>query len=1013
VETPFQLDKYHFNNHRSSNVTGDVYTGFSLDDQQPVFAFMINDELLGEEELEALKRDTIILAQKEHENALRPLGWGLHEDRHYIIYPDFGRPLSSYENLKALPPAELLTILRGVLRALLFAESKDVLGHGSLRPENLRIALDSGGVKLGLFGYPTVELRHHLGLTSDGAALLSYMPPEDAAREFDYAQFDLYALGLVGLELATGRGQTDVLPVVERMRPDYIRQVLTDAKLPLPVQELLYKLLSPVAEQRYSGFKQALDDVQSLQGEEQAGLRFTTFILDTLINGRFKVGNEIAGGRISTIYTALDLRGTEETDDDRACVIKLIDLRAHPELSALFHTRFKQLTTLRHEHLMSVYDVGIHFENGYIAMESGLQSLEQLLIKRGTLPQPDAGRIIFQLCKALEGLQFSHVPYHGVIKPSNVFLSTDLKTIKLGDALVADYFLRNGNLNNVGAEYYNPEFIRGQDCDVRSDIYNLGTLFFEMLVGHPPFSFKIEQELIDEHLHLAAGARVESALIQPNVKDIILRMLEKNPALRYQTVQELREELGHLLGYDKKQVVELPNLMFDFAELSMVGKNTREKSEETLAIRLPAVHNRARGAMALFVGHGRDTGDASKAASSALTTMRELLFNPGHFTPELAKLQKTDPEAFLVEAVGALNQRLYREAFAAGKVKSYGISALIAIVQENTLFLSRVGDMPFQLFAGGQLVDTGDDKWTIIDEVTAGDSEQALSDEEHTRLGYGEVVKVQRLKRRLRDGDQLLLPSSNLAKAVSISEIKELVTSTSEPAQAVELIRGDAIRRRLEGTISCVLLSVGNVVAFAEENISHARKGLLARNFLAQGDTYLNDGRIEEAIEQYNQALQVNPNFAIIHHQLGLAYLRKGLSTYAISCFERALQLNSKLPASYIEIANILRRQQRQREVLPLLRKAVAEGCRDAELFAQLARELLKVRNFDETILYANYALEMNPQHPTAFRDRMTAAKRRGALDTKLLGMLSARPRLADGKGAKVKQSIDVPEDDD
>ncbi|MDQ3024198.1 MAG: protein kinase [bacterium] len=1013
MKTPFQLDKFHINNQTGANVTADYYSGFSLEDQLPVQAMLLNDELVGEDEIESIKRATIILAQKEHENVLRPLSWGKVGQQHYLVFPDQGRALSTYENLKALPATELLTIMRGLLRALLFAESKEVAGHGTLRPDNIRIALDSSGVKLALFGYPTIELRHHLELTSEGPMLLAYFPPAELAGGYNIVQFDLYALGLISLELATGNSATEVFPKPERLKPEFLRELLNDANLPLPVQELLYKLLSPIEDQRYSGFKQALEDVQSLMGEQQAGLRFTTFILDTLINGRFKVGREIATGRVSTVYSALDLRDTEETEDDRACVVKLLDLRAHPEMSELFHTRFKQMTALRHEHLMSVYDVGVHFENGYIAMESGLQSLEQLLIKRGTLPLPDAGRIIHQLCKALEGLHFNNVNYHGAIKPSNVFLSTDLRTIKLGDALIADYFLRHGNLNNVGAEYFTPELIKEQPGDLRTDLYSLGTLMFELLVGHPPFSFKIEQELIEEHLNLAAGMRVESSLIsQPQVKDMILRMLEKNPALRYQTVQELRVELEHLLGYDKKEQVVVPNLMIDFAELSMVGKNTREKSEETLAVRLPAVHNRARGAIALFVGQGKASGDASRAATSALQGLRELLFNPGHFAPELGKLQKTDPEAFLVEAVAALNNKLYREAFAAGGVKSYGVAALLAMIQDNTLYLTRIGDLSYTLFSQGHLVDTSDDKWTILDELTVGDASKALSADAHDRLGFGEVVKVQRLKRRLRDGDQLILPSGNLTGTVSISEIKELVTSTSEPSQAVELIRGEAIRRRLEGTISCVLLSVGHVIAFAEENVSHSRKGLLARNFLAQGDTFLNDGRVDEAIEQYNQALQVNPNFAIIHHQLGLAYLRKGLSTYAISCFNRALLLNSKLPKSYLEISAILRRQQRPREVLPLLRKAVAEGCRDPELFGQLSRELLRVRNFDEAILYANYALEMDPQHPTAMRDRMTASKRRGSLDTMLLNALSGRPRLT-GSQTKLSQEVDAGEDED
>jgi len=273
-------------------------------------------------------------------------------------------------------------------------------------------------------------------------------------------------------------------------------------------------------------------------------------------------------------------------------------------------------------------------------------------------------------------------------------------------------------------------------------------------------------------------------------------------------------------------------------------------------------------------------------------------------------------------------------------------------------------------------------------------------------------VKLSRLKRRLQDGDQMLLLSPNLTLVLSVSEIKELATSASEPAQAIEMVRSDAIRRRLEGTVSCVLLSIGDVMIFAEENISHARKGLLARNFLAQGDTYLNDGRFDDAIEQYNQAIEINPRFAIIHHQLGLAYVRKGLLSYAISCFEHAIELNRKLSASYVEIANIMIRQRRQREVLPLLRRAVAEGCKDADLYAMLGHELLGVRNFDEAYYYCNIALDISPTHPNAYRDKVIALKRRNSLDTKLIKALGSRQRLADDNKTRISQEIETREED-
>jgi serine/threonine protein kinase len=744
MSVSFQADKFHFNNHQGSSSIAELYSGFNLEDQSPVVLLQFNEELLSPDQLDELKRVTIILAQKEHENVMTPLAWGRisidgEEPRSYAIFPDSGRPLSVFEHLKALPPNELLLLLRSLLRALCFAESKEVLSHQSIRPANIRIALESSELKLGFFGFPTIELRSVLAPTSNGAELMEYFPPDGPAELFSPQQYDLYALGLIALELATALPHQELLPEIERLRPERVRQVLIDQSgMPLPIQELIYKLLTPVLEQRYSSFKQALDDVQGLCGEESTSLRFTTFILDTLINGRFKLGSEINAGRVSRIYTAMDTRATEESSDDVPCVVKLLDLRAHPEMSELFHTRFKSLPALRHDNLMAVYDVGIHFESGYMAMESGLQSLEQLLIKRGTLPLPDAGRVIFQLCKALESLHFNHINYHGGIKPSNVFLTNDLRTVKLGDTLISDYFMRHGNLNNIGAEYFNPEMIRELDCDERSDLYNLGTLFFEMLVGHPPFCFKVEQEIIEEHLHLNAASRVEPALITNEVKDIILRLLEKNPAARYKGVAELIEDLTRLLGYDKKEQVEIPNLLFDFAELSMVGKNTREKSEETLAIRLPAVNNRARGVIALLIGHGKEHGDASRAAQSGLKFLRELLFHPGTFSPDLAKLQKTDPEAFLDECMDRLNQRMYREAFASGKLKAYGLSAAIGMVQENTLYLHRVGDVEQTVLVAGSIMENTLDKWTLQDEIVVGDAAQALSAEVQDRLGFGE-----------------------------------------------------------------------------------------------------------------------------------------------------------------------------------------------------------------------------------------------------------------------------------
>jgi serine/threonine protein kinase len=419
MQTPFQVDKFHFNNHQGATVIGDRLSGFSLTDQSKVFAIVLNEAVLTEEQLQELQRVTLILAQQEHAGVSRPLAWGTIEGRHYVVFPDFGRALGSFEHLKALPPAELLLFLRQTLKALCFADSKGIQSHQSIRPDTIRISLEEGMAKLSFFGYPMVELAEILKPTEDAPWLLKYFPPAalSALEQAPY-QLDIYALGLLALELATSKPIETLVSEADLLNVEELRARLTAQPLPLPIQELLYKMLTPMVEERYQSFQQALDDVVQLAGMEETGLRFQTFILDTMVNGRFQLGEEISRGRISRLYAAID---SHQEADANSCVVKLTDLRAHPELSGAFNTRFKQLMTLRHEHLMEVYDVGIHFENGFVAMEAGLQSLEQLLIKRGTLPLNDAGRVIFQICKALEGLHFNQVFYHGAIKPSNVF----------------------------------------------------------------------------------------------------------------------------------------------------------------------------------------------------------------------------------------------------------------------------------------------------------------------------------------------------------------------------------------------------------------------------------------------------------------------------------------------------------------------------------------------------------------------------------------------------------------
>jgi len=86
MEIPFQVDKFHFNNHLGEDYIGDRFSGFSLDDQSKVLCILFNEEHLTEDQIEELQRVTLILAQQQHDSVLQPLAWGKHDGRHYAVF---------------------------------------------------------------------------------------------------------------------------------------------------------------------------------------------------------------------------------------------------------------------------------------------------------------------------------------------------------------------------------------------------------------------------------------------------------------------------------------------------------------------------------------------------------------------------------------------------------------------------------------------------------------------------------------------------------------------------------------------------------------------------------------------------------------------------------------------------------------------------------------------------------------------------------------------------------------
>jgi Tol biopolymer transport system component/tRNA A-37 threonylcarbamoyl transferase component Bud32 len=268
--------------------------------------------------------------------------------------------------------------------------------------------------------------------------------------------------------------------------------------------------------------------------------------LAAALAGRYRIERQLGQGGMATVYLAQDLK------HNRRVAIKVL----RPELAvALGAERFlreiETIATLQHPHILGLIDSGQVEDTAYYVtpfVDGG--SLRQRLSREGELPIHDAVRILSQVADALA---FAHL--HGVvhrdIKPDNVLLTG--RHALVADFGVAKALLRAGDderLTSTGISIGTPIYMAPEQAaadphvDHRADIYAVGILGYEMLTGVPPFQGLSPQQIlaakVTEEPPPVAARRSGVPLV---LNDLIAKCLERRPADRYQSVDEL---LGRL-----------------------------------------------------------------------------------------------------------------------------------------------------------------------------------------------------------------------------------------------------------------------------------------------------------------------------------------------------------------------------------------------------------------------------------------------------------------------------------
>ena len=270
------------------------------------------------------------------------------------------------------------------------------------------------------------------------------------------------------------------------------------------------------------------------------------------INDRYEIIKLIGEGGMANVYLAYD------TILERNVAVKVLrgELANDDKFVRRFQREALSASSLNHPNIVGMYDVGEDNGNFYIVMEyiDG-KTLKQLIKKRGHLTVSEAIDIMLQLT---DGLSSAHDSYiiHRDIKPQNIMILEDgmIKITDFGIAMAinaADLTQTNSVMGSV--HYLPPEQAAGKGSTIKSDIYSLGILLYEMLSGTMPFRGETAVEIALKHIKdpMPSIRKVNSKVPQ-SVENIIPKCTAKNPKNRYNNVRELQEDLKSSLSIDRE-----------------------------------------------------------------------------------------------------------------------------------------------------------------------------------------------------------------------------------------------------------------------------------------------------------------------------------------------------------------------------------------------------------------------------------------------------------------------------
>jgi tetratricopeptide (TPR) repeat protein/predicted Ser/Thr protein kinase len=633
---------------------------------------------------------------------------------------------------------------------------------------------------------------------------------------------------------------------------------------------------------------------------------------------RYQVVEELGAGGMGSVFRVHDEKINEEI------ALKLIQPEVASDRQALerFSSELKLARQVVHRNVARMFDLNEDAGVPYITMEYVRgENLKRLIRKVGHLSPGQAIPIACEICAGLEEAHRQGI-VHRDLKPQNIMIDEN------GQAKILDFGLarlrsggtvdRRSSRSGTPA-YVSPEQARGLAADERSDLYSLGVVLYEMLTGRTPFQAENLHDLIDMHLNEPPrDPRELNPGLSAELSSIVMKCLEKDPAARYQTAEELKQALGCLTespGIRKKRVVRRALViaagtgLLAAAAILVFVIIPREPWKPSVAV-LPIEDTGSQEAGARFLaGLQREITDRLYTLPS-LRVAQELVVNSYDFQGKSpSQIGKTLNVGYLVKVTVA--------------VEGNTVSGKYYLI--NTRRNEPAPPMNFSK----DLV-----------------SYRALQDEIPTRIAkaLGVDLAPENLKKFHRRGTDNIEAYSLFLEGMSI-------------------LNQETNARDVERAIRTLQQAVQIDPNYA---LGHWALGYAYENLYYDQEKGKNPGDLAEMYEHLNRASQIDPTFAETNLGLGWYFFNKADNARAFGYFQKALKLEPDSALIIRDAGAFLRSLGLYDQALPFLTRAAKLNPRDQLTLTQIAQCWLFLGHCEKALPFTKKALDLRESDPDA-----------------------------------------------